>query len=167
MKAVNLKLVTAVATTLTLALLCSTQHVLAESKCKPAKGNFIETFEPQSNSATGTITDGKSLDGTTVSIFNSLGLPTADPAELTFTSIFTLKTEQGELKGSRNYILDIVAGQGVSMVKLNPGASTGKFAGATGVLFLNLIKSTTVALGPYYEVVGGQVCLVEQTEDRD
>ena len=52
------------------------------------------------------------------------------------------------------------------MVKIDPAASTGRFEGATGVLFLNLIKSAT-AVGPYYEVVGGQVCFAKQKQPDD
>jgi hypothetical protein len=162
-----MKTVNAVATLLTLAVLCSAQSALGEAKCKQAKGNFVEALQQESNSATGTITEGKWLNGTTLSVFTSAGLPTADPAELTFTSAFVLATDQGELKGSRNYIFDVVTGQGVSMVKIDPGAGTGRFAGATGVLFLDAIRSATIAVGPYYEVVGGQVCFVEQAEDSD
>jgi hypothetical protein len=90
-----MKRVNAVATLLTLAVLCSAQSALGEAKCKQAKGNFVEDLQ----------------------------------------SI--------------------------------PGPGTGRFAGATGVLFLDAIRSATIAVGPYYEVVGGQVCFVEQAEDSD
>jgi hypothetical protein len=158
MKLVNVKFLTSVITMLTLSLLCIERPALAQSNCKEAKGNFVESFDGVSTS-TGTLTNGGWLDGTTVSVFNSPGLPTPDPTVVTFASTFTLTTHQGQLKGSnRLYLLDLVRGVGVSMVKIDPVASTGIFAGASGVLFLDLLKSTTVAVGPYYEVVGGQVC---------
>jgi hypothetical protein len=158
MKLVNVKFLTSVITMLTLSLLCIERPALAQSNCKEAKGNFVESFDGVSTT-TGTLTNGGWLDGTTVAVFNSPGYPTPDPTEVTFASTFTLTTNQGQLKGSnRVYLLDLVRGIGVSMVKIDPVASTGIFAGATGVLFLDLLRSTTVAVGPYYEVVGGQVC---------
>jgi len=157
MKLVTVKFLTAVMTMLTLSLLCIERPALAQSNCKEAKGNFVESFDGVSTT-TGTLTNGGWLDGTTVAVFNSPGYPTPDPTEVTFASTFTLTTNQGQLKGSnRVYLLDLVRGIGVSMVKIDPAASTGIFAGATGVLFLDLLRSTTVAVGPYYEVVGGQV----------
>ena len=165
MKLVNLKLLTSVATMLTLSLLCIERPALAQSNCKEARGNSVEVFNPASNSSIGTLTNGGWLDGTTVSVFNSPGLPTPDPTEVTFASTFTLTTNQGQLKGSnRVYLLDLVRGIGVSMVKIDPAASTGIFAGATGMLFIDLLKSTTVAVGPYYQVVGGQVCFAGEKE---
>jgi len=158
MKLVNVKFLTSVMTMLTLSLLCIERPALAQSNCKEAKGNFVESFDGVSTT-TGTLTNGGWLDGTTVAVFNSPGYPTPDPTEVTFASTFTLTTNQGQLQGSnRVYLLDLVRGIGVSMVKIDPAASTGIFAGATGVLFLDLLRSTTVAVGPYYEVVGGQVC---------
>jgi len=158
MKLVNVKFLTSVMTMLTLSLLCIERPALAQSNCKEAKGNFVESFDGVSTT-TGTLTNGGWLDGTTVAVFNSPGYPTPDPTEVTFASTFTLTTNQGQLKGSnRVYLLDLVRGIGVSMVKIDPAASTGIFAGATGVLFLDLLRSSTVAVGPYYEVVGGQVC---------
>ena len=158
MNRVNAKLVTSVATMLTLGLLCLKQPALAQSNCKEAKGNLVESFDGVSTS-TGTLTNAGWLDGTTVAVFNSPGYPTPDPTQVTFASTFTLTTNQGQLKGSnRVYLFDFVRGQGVTWVKIDPAASTGIFAGATGVLFIDLLRSTTVAVGPYYQVVAGQVC---------
>src|SRR2546425_8667179 len=148
MNLVNAKPLTSVITMLTLSLLCIERPALAQSNCKEAKGNFVETFDGVSTS-TGTLTNGGWLDGTTVAVFNSPGYPTPDPTQVTFASTFTLTTNQGQLKGTnRVYLFDFVRGQGVSWVKIDPAASTGIFAGATGVLFLDLTKSTTVAVGP-------------------
>jgi hypothetical protein len=158
MKRDDAKFLTSVTMMLTLGLLCIQQPALAQSNCKEAKGNIVESFDGVSTN-TGTLTNGGWLDGTTVAVFNSAGFPTPDPTEVTFASTFALTTNQGQLKGSnRVYLLDLVRGIGVSMVKIDPAASTGIFAGATGVLFLDLLRSTTVAVGPYYQVVGGQVC---------
>jgi hypothetical protein len=141
-----------------LCLVLRGQTASAQSTCKDAKGNIVESFDGVSTSA-GTLTNAGWLDGTVVSVFNSAPFATPDPTQVTFASTFILTTTQGQLKGiNRVYLLDLVRGQGVSWVKIDPAASTGIFAGATGALFINLIKSTNVLVGPYYEVVGGQIC---------
>src|SRR5438876_643684 len=124
MNLVNVKLLTSAATMLTLGLLCLKQPALAQSNCKEAKGNLVESFDGVSTS-TGTLTNGGWLDGTTVAVFNSPSYPTPDPTQVTFASTFTLTTNQGQLKGSnRVYLFDFVRGQGVTWVKIDPAAST-------------------------------------------
>ena len=147
-----------------LGLVALQQTTSAENECKKAKGNLVEAFDPRNNTTTGTLSDGGWLDGTTAAVFNSGAFPTPVPTEVTFTSTFTLTTNHGQLNGSRIYLLDLATGQGTAMVKIDPTTSTGVFAGATGVLFFGLIKSTTVAVGPYYEVVSGQVCFANGNE---
>lgn len=147
-----------------LALVVLQQTASAENECKKAKGNLVEVFDPGNNTTTGTLSDGGWLNGTTVAVFNSGAFPTPVPTEVTFTSTFTLTTGHGQLNGSRIYLLDLATGQGTTMVKIDPATSTGVFAGATGVLFSGLIKSTTVAVGPYYEVVSGQICFAHDSE---
>jgi hypothetical protein len=139
---------------------------LAQSQdfhCRKAKGNLVEVFNPGTNTNTGTLSNGGWLDGTTVAVFTGDGYPTPDPNKVTFSSTMTLTTGQGQLKGKRRvYLFDFVAGLGVTMTDIDPSASTGIFAGATGVLYINLLKSITVAQGPYYEVVGGQICFARE-----
>jgi hypothetical protein len=117
-------------------------------------------FFPVETPPRGTLTNGGWLNGTTVVVFPAgAPLPTPDPTAITFISTFTLTTIHGQLKGNRLYVLDFVTGQGTTMMKIDPAASTGIFAGATGVLFTNHIKSS---IGPlphtFYSVVEGQVC---------
>ena len=114
MKLVNAKFLTSVTMMLTLGLLCMERPAVAQSNCKEAKGNFVESFDGVSTN-TGTLSNGGWLDGTTVAVFNSAGYPTPDPTEVTFASTFTLTTNQGQLKGSnRVYLFDFVRGQGVT-----------------------------------------------------
>ena len=127
---------------------------LAQSNCKDAKGNLVEVFDGVSTNS-GTLTNGGWLDGTTVAVFNSPAYPTPDPTEVTFASTFTLTTNQGQLKGNRMYLYDFVRNQSTVMMKIDPAASTGIFAGATGVLFNNQSKNTG---NTFYTEVGGQVC---------
>jgi len=137
---------------------------LSRKPLQGGQGQSVEAFDPGSNTTTGTLSDGGWLNGTTVVVFNSGAFPTPIPTEVTFTSTFTLTTNHGQLSGSRIYLFDLVTGQGTTMVRIDPTTSTGVFAGATGVLFFGLIKSTTVAVGPYYEVVSGQICFADGSE---
>ena len=155
------KMMRLAASVFTLCLFSLTQSALAQSpnsNCKQAKGNLVESFDPATGTATGTITNGGWLDGTSVAVFNSAAFPTPSPTQVTFGSLYTMTMSQGQLKGSAVYLLDFATGQGTVMIRIDPVASTGLFAGATGVLFLNLIQSDTVALGPYHEEIGGQIC---------
>src|SRR5262245_9342884 len=106
-----------------LSLVVMGQTASAQSNCKDAKGNLVEAFDGVFTT-TGTLTNAGWLDGTTVSVFNSAPFPTPDPTQVTFASTFILTTSQGQLKGTnRVYLLDLVRGQGVSWVKIDPAAS--------------------------------------------
>ena len=155
MKLVNAKFLRSVATMLALGLLGLVQPALAQNDCKEAKGNTVEVFDRVST-ATGTLSNGGWLDGTTVVVFFGPGYPTPDPTEVTFASTFILTTIQGQLKGTRIYLYDVVTGQSTIMLKINPKESTGIFAGATGLLFFNEIKNAMQTT--FYSEVGGQVC---------
>jgi hypothetical protein len=166
----NARNVTMIAAVLSLELFTLRAAALAQSQdfdCHRAKGNLVEVFNPGNNTNTGTLSNGGWLDGTMVSVFNSVAYPTPDPNKVTFSSTMTLTTGQGQLKGAgRVYLFDLVTGLGVAMTYIDPSASTGIFAGATGVLYMNLVKSITVAQGPYYEVVGGQICFARHERDE-
>jgi hypothetical protein len=138
----------------------------AQSNCRNAKGNMVEAVASPNTSA-GTITDGGWLNGTTIVSYSGGPHPTADPAEVTFIGTFTLTTNRGQLKGSRNHLLDFGNGLGIALLKIDPAASTGIFEGATGALFFDLFKSITVASGPYYQAVRGQVCFARALHDDD
>jgi hypothetical protein len=137
-----------------LAVVVLEQAASAQRNCKDAKGNTVEVFDGVST-ATGTLSNGGWLDGTVVAVFYGGGFPTPDPTEVTFASTFTLTTNQGQLKGNRMYLYDFVRNQSTVMMKIDPAASTGIFAGATGVLFNNQSKNTG---NTFYTEVGGQVC---------
>lgn len=130
----------------------------AENQCKKVTGNMVQVADPSSNTATGTLSNGGFLNGTTVAVFNSRPYATPVPTQVTFTSTFTLTTNHGRLNGNATYLFDFATGQGTAIVQVDPATGTGIFAEATGVLFINLLKSDTVSTGPYHEVVGGQIC---------
>ena len=130
------------------------QAASAQSNCKEARGNTVETFDGIST-ARGTLSNAGWLDGTIVAVSYGTANSTPDPSEVTFASTFTLTTNHGQLKGIRIYLFDFVRNQSTVMMKVDPAASTGIFAGATGVLFNNQIES---AVNTFYTVVAGQIC---------
>lgn len=145
-----------------LGLVVLEQAASAEGRCKEARGNVVEVFDGKST-ATGTLTNGGWLDGTTVAVFYGPGYPTPDPKEVTFASTFTLTTRHGQLKGTRIYLYDIVTGQSTIMMKIDPAGGTGIFTGATGLLFFNELENTMQTT--FYATVGGQVCFAGQNDD--
>jgi hypothetical protein len=150
-----------------LGLAVSQPAISGETHCTKLKGNMVQVADPSSHSATGTISNGRFLNGTSVAIFNSPPTATPVPTQVTFTSTFVLTTNQGQLNGNATYLFDFSNGQGTAMVKIDPAVGTGIFAEATGVLFINLLKSDTVGTGPYHEVLGGQICFAPGHEPSD
>jgi hypothetical protein len=128
-------------------------------RCRTVTGNLVEKFDPATNGTTGTLKNAAWLDGTVEAVFNSDAFPTPDPNKVTFSSTMTIVTPRGELRGvGRTYLFDFVTGRGTDVTDIDPDASTGVFAGTTGVLYTNLLKSVSVATGPYYSVVVGRIC---------
>lgn len=147
------------------------QPAAAENRCRYVRGNLVEVWGGGDNT-TGTLSDGRWLNGTTLSVFNSDAYPTPDPNKVTFSSTFSLTTNRGQLEGkARVYLFDLVMGLGTAMVEIDPIASTGVFAGATGLLYTMDLRSTPGPADPppitYYDVVVGQVCFARRPpQDR-
>ena len=150
---------TFVAVALTFCLLTLEQSASAESRdrdCKQAKGKLIDVNS--GNAVLGTITNAGILNGTTETIFNSPGFPTPDPTVVSFTGNFTIRTLHGQLKASNVYLYDLATGHVTVMSRIHPDTSTGRFAGATGVLFFS---GKTISTNPFtvQTEIGGEVCL--------
>ena len=93
--------------------------------------------------------------------------PTPDLNKVSFSSAFTFTTAHGELKGKALFVFDVITGLGSSVSEIDGSTSTGMFAGATGVLFVNTFRADTVAQGPYYSVVNGRICLAHGIDRSD
>src|ERR1700737_1579166 len=98
------KITLSLAVPFALGLVLLQQATSAENECKKAKGNLVETFDPATNTSTGTLSAGGWLNGTTVAVFNRGAFPPPVPTEVTFTSTFTLTTGHGQLNGNRIYL---------------------------------------------------------------
>src|SRR5436190_6843842 len=113
----------------------------AAQSCQQVKATFVDVFNGGLTSS-GTITQGGLLNGTTLTVYTPGGNPTPAPTVVSFIAELTITTSQGQLKASNVYLYDFATGQGTAIGHIKPNTSTGKFAGATGVLFLNETSTT-------------------------
>ena len=116
---------------LTIGLFPSGQSASPVSDCKQVKGNL------SGGGGNGTITQGGILNGTTQAVFTSMFTPTPDPTTFSFTDDLTITTDKGVLKTHNVAIFDVARGVFSAIDRIDPNASTGDFAGATGVLYVN------------------------------
>ncbi len=134
----------------------------AKSKCKQAKGEFIDVLT--SLGTTGTITNGGILNGTTETVYNPAFVftPNTDFTVVSYIGDLTITTHQGELKTSNVYIYNFASGLFTAMGRINPDTSTGRFAGATGVLYIN---GNTIGVFPdqsYPSNIAGEICFANE-----
>ncbi|HET6891685.1 MAG TPA: hypothetical protein VFH31_11330 [Pyrinomonadaceae bacterium] len=128
------------------------------SKCRQVKGDISDVSNP--TGATGVLTNGGILNGTTELVANFAHLPTPDPTTSSYTNDFTITTEQGQLKTSNVGLFDVGILVFTEMARINPNASTGRFAGATGVLF---ISGNTIDGGATFQSsITGEICFLNE-----
>ena len=125
------KLTTIALVALTIGLFALTQSTSAVSDCKKVKANL------SGGGGIGTITQGGKLNGTTQAVFTSMFALTPDATTFSFTDDLTVTTDKGVLKTHNVAIFDVSRGVFSAIDRIDPNASTGDFAGATGVLYIN------------------------------
>ena len=116
---------------LTIGLLSLPPSAVAVSNCKKVQGNLT------GGGGTGTITQGGMINGTTQAVFTSGFSPTSDASTFSFTDNLTITTDGGVLKTHNVAIFDVALGVFSAINRIDGNASTGDFAGATGVLYVN------------------------------
>ncbi|MGI8836103.1 MAG: hypothetical protein ACR2H4_05630 [Pyrinomonadaceae bacterium] len=134
----------------------------SNSNCKQAKGNWFDTLNPTTGGSTGNITNGGILNGMTETVYDPAFVFTPDPNVVSYIAQTTLVTNQGVLKTNNVYIYNFVTGVWTAMGIIDPNASTGKYAGATGVLYFN---GTTVGGFPdqsYPAEISGDMCFANE-----
>ena len=147
-----------VAVVLTLCLFSSeqtTSALPALSNCRNVKGNLSEVSN--ANGTAGRITNGGILNGTTQLIYTSGVLPTPDPTTISYTTDFTVTTNGGVLKTHNAGIFEVDTGTFSEIARIDPSASSGRFAGATGVLFTS--GKTTDGAATFESRITGEICL--------
>jgi len=154
---------------ITVSLVLLGQGTSADSNnndCTDAKGRLVEFWGGGSESR-GRLTLGGWLNGATLAVFNSDGYPTPFPTAFTYTAAFTLATRHGQLKGTRLFLTDTGTGWSLDMTNIDPDASTGIFAGATGVFYVNQIKSNSAPPPTtYVSEVRAVICFAHRSEPR-
>ena len=135
---------------LTIGLFSSTQSASAASDCKEVRANL------SGGSGSGTVTNGGILNGTTQAVFTSMFTPTPDPTTFSFTDDLTVTTDKGVLKTHNVAIFDVARGVFSAIDRIDPNASTGGFAGATGVLYIN--GSTPDGGATIHAQITGEIC---------
>src|SRR5262249_3813251 len=116
--------------------LFSSPSVLAVSDCQKVKGNE-SAVNNGNGTASGVITQGGILNGTTQVVLTSGFTPTPDPNTFSLTEDLTLTTDKGVLRTHNVTLADLANGVVTVIARIDPNASTGEFAGATGVLYIN------------------------------
>jgi hypothetical protein len=84
---------------------------------------------------------------------------TPDPTTFSFTDDLTVTTDEGVLKTHNVAIFDVARGVFSAIDRIDPNASTGGFAGATGVLYIN--GSTPDGGATIHAQISGEVCYAE------
>ena len=154
----NRRLATFALLALSLGLFSSSRSVLAYSDCQMVQGN--ESVVNNHNGTTsGTITQGGKLNGTTQTVFTSAFTPTPDPNTFSFTDDLTLTTNKGVLKTHNVTLFDAANGVFSAIARIDPNASTGDFAGATGVLYIN--GKTTDGGSTFQGEISGEICFAD------
>jgi len=135
--------------------------------CTDAKGKLVE-FWGGGTESRGRLTMGGWLNGATLAAFNSDGYPTPVPTAFTYTAAFTLATRHGQLKGNRVFLTDTGTGWSLDMTNIDPDASTGIFAGATGVVYVNqTVSNASPPPTTYVSEVRAVICFARRGEPRD
>ena len=112
------------------------QAALAQGPNLSVKATEVDTCSGPVTCA-GTVTQGGILNGTSVTAFSPGFTPTLDPTTLSFSFDWTVTTVQGQLRVRFVNLFNVVTGVNTAMGTIDPNNSTGRFAGATGVLFMN------------------------------
>ncbi|MEO6052297.1 MAG: hypothetical protein ABIP78_13345 [Pyrinomonadaceae bacterium] len=115
----------------------SSRSASAGSICHKTKGN-LSIVNNGDGTTSGTITQGGQLNGTTQAVFTSMFTPTPDLTTFSFTDDLTITTyHNGVLRTHNVAIFDTARGVFTALDRIDPNTSTGIFAGATGVLYIN------------------------------
>ncbi len=131
------------------------QSASAVSGCKKVKGN-VSAVNNGNGTASGIITQGGELNGTTLVVLTSAFTPTPDPNTFSFTDDLTLITKKGVLRTHNVTLVDLANGVVTVIARIDPNASTGDFAGATGVLYIN--GKTPDGGTTFQEEITGEIC---------
>ena len=136
----------------------------ANSNCKTITGNSVQAFDPATGTLFGTTANGGVFNGTLEDVvnFDAGFVLTPDPNVITYLSNLTINTVNGQLKATSNVnTFNFVTGDFSEFGQINPMTSTGKFAGATGVIFFTGRTVGTPDVGPYEAEISAHICFAQ------
>lgn len=135
---------------------------LEEPNCYKVVGKARDIWPGTGNVSTGVLVGSRLLSGTTRYVYDTAGFPTPDPDVVTFGADFTLTTKRGVVRARVLFLFNFAAGPWTSIATIDPDASTGRFAGATGTLWFPAGATIDQDDGAqaYPSDVTGHLCLV-------
>jgi hypothetical protein len=134
----------------------------ADSRCKRAEGDWLDTLNAVGGTS-GTITNAGILNGTTETVYDPAFVFTLDPNVVSYIAETTITTNHGLLVTNNVYLYNFITRVGTTLGTIDPDQSTGRFAGATGVLYVN--TTDTIGVVPnqsYKSTITGAVCLASE-----
>ncbi len=136
------------------------------STCKKLTASSVGTFDPATGTVSGPLTNGGILNGTLEDVINfGAGFVfTPDPTVLSYTTSLTITTLWGQLKSSNVTTQSVVTAAGSEWGYINPDTSTGKFAGATGLIFIRFKPVGDPAVGPYESEITADICFAHHRD---
>jgi hypothetical protein len=131
--------------------------------CRKISANGIQFFDPATGIISGPVTNSGLLDGDLTDVINfGAGFAfTPDPTVVAYTTDFTITTIQGQLKASAVTTQSIITGQGAEWGQINPNTSTGRYAGATGMISVVFKAVGDPAVGPYEAQITADICFAQ------
>ena len=166
MNSTTKKLAILIAAVLTIGFLLAEQTAAQStiSRCKKIHGGGTQSFDPATGVISGPITSSGLLNGTLEDVVNfAAGVVfTPDPTVLTYLTDLTITTVHGQLKSSNVTTQSVVTAIGTEWGHLNPNLSTGRFAGATGMIFITFKPVGDPAVGPYEAQFSGEICFASE-----
>jgi hypothetical protein len=132
----------------------------ANIHCKKLKGSSVQIYDPATGIVTGPVTNAGFLNGTLEDIINfGAGfVVTPDPTVFAYITDLTITTNQGQLKASPVTTQSVVTADGAEWGQINPDTSTGRFAGATGIIHIRFQLIGDPSVGPWEAEITGEIC---------
>jgi hypothetical protein len=149
------------ATLLVIALIagCLSQQAIADDpKCRNANGD-LSVVSTVNGTTSGTIRHGGKLNGTTRAVFTSALTSTPNPNAFSYTDEFSITTDRGVLKAHNVGLFVVSNGQFSEIAIIDPSVSTGDFATATGVLYIN--GKTSDGGATFKAEITGEFCVAD------
>ena len=136
----------------------------ANSNCRALKGRGVQVFDPVLGVVSGPVTNAGILNGTLEDVINFAAgfVFTPDPTVVAYTTDLTITTNQGQLKASPVTTQSVITGAGAEWGAINPTTSTGRFAGATGMIFITFKPVGDPSTGPYEGEIAGEICFANE-----